>query len=339
MLLRGTQEWAHPGSVDLLAQMATFMRVVEVGSLSGAARAEHLSLAAVSRQLSALEEALGTALLLRTTRKITVTDAGKRYYEHCVRILKEVDAAQSSVRRVVVTEGLLSVTVPVTYGLARVSPYLPSLIAKHPRLTIDVRVEDKVVDLVSEGVDVAIRTGTTLPDSTSLIARKLTSYRRVLVASPHYLQARGEPKTPDDLVGHEAVLHLAMGGSVTSWTFSHKGKEISVPVRGTFRSNAPYVLRDGAVSGLGLAILPDWLVAEDVREKRLKIILGGYELAPVIVTGVHRAELRGEARVRALLDHLIEAYAGEDAATRGGVVPGHAGKNGTPPAMLEIGAR
>jgi DNA-binding transcriptional LysR family regulator len=326
--------------VDLLAQMATFSRVVEVGSLSGAARAERLSLAAVSRQLSALEESLGSALLLRTTRKVTVTEAGKRYYEHCVRVLREVDAAQSSVRRGRVPEGLLSVTVPVTYGLARVSPHLPPLLEKHPRLTIDLRVEDKVVDLVGEGVDVAIRTGTTLPDSASLIARKLTSYRRVLVASPSYLHARGEPRTPDDLVRHAAVLHLATAGVVQTWSFVHKGAEISVPVRGTFRSNAPYVLRDAAVAGVGLAIMPDWLVAEDVREKRLKIVLTAYELAPVIVTGVHRSELRGEARVRALLDHLVEAYATEDRnANRGRVVPGHASKNGVPLSLVGGGAR
>ncbi len=297
--------------MDLFAQMSTFTRVVEVGSLSRAARAQRLSLAAVSRQVSALETSLGAALLVRTTRKVTITEAGRRYYEHCLRVLREVDAAHTSVRTDHAVEGLLSVTVPVTLGLLRVSPHLPALLAKHRRLSIDLRVEDRVIDLVGEGVDVAIRAGSSMPENPLFLSRLLTSYRRVLVASPAYTKSRGEPRAPEALSRHDALVHLGAFGATTTWHFLQNGAETTVAVRGTFRSNAPYVLQDAARSGLGVALLPEWLVADDVRDGRLKVLLRAWEVAPVSVSGVYRTELRSSARVKVLLDHLAERYAVE----------------------------
>lgn len=267
-----------------------------------------MGLAAVSRQVSALEVSLGGALLLRTTRRVEVTEGGRRYYEQCLRVLGEVDAAQNSLRRSRVIEGVLVVTAPVTYGLARVSPHLPALIAKHRGLTIELRLEDRVIDLPREGVDVAIRTSTTASDSASLVERRLTAYRRVVVASPRYLKRRGEPRTPGALAKHDAIVHLGNEGRVNTWRFGSGGDAISVEVVGSLCSNAPYAMRHAALGGVGVAILPEWLAAEDVAAGRLRILLPEHELVPVMVSGVFRTEMRGAPRVRALLDHLEDAY-------------------------------
>jgi DNA-binding transcriptional LysR family regulator len=300
--------------MDLLAQMATFVKVVDAGKLSTAARALRLSLAAVSRQLSALEEEVGGPLLLRTTRKLTVTEGGQRYYEHCLRVLREVDAAQRCVRAGHSVAGLLTVTAPVTFGLARLSSHLPSLLTAHPGLRIDLRLEDRITDLVAEGVDVAIRGGSALPDSSLLIARPLTSYPRVVVASPGYLRRRSEPKTPADLSRHDALIHLGGSGIADRWRFSKDGSESVIELRGALRTNAVYVLRDSAIAGLGVALLPDWLVADDVAAGRLKLLLRGFATPPTTVSAVHRTELRGAPRVKALIDHLVQAFEREAAA-------------------------
>lgn len=298
--------------MDLLAQMTTFIRVVDAGSLSAAAAPLQLSVPAVSRQISALEETLGGALLLRSTRKVTTTPAGRRYYEHCQRVLREVEAAQSSLKRGQVIEGQLVVTAPVTLGLARVSPHLPSLVAKHPGLMIDLRVEDHMVDLVSEGVDVAVRVGVALPDSVSVVARRLMSYRRIVVASPRYLEEFGEPRQPRDLAQHKAIAHIGVRGVATTWTLERKGVESPVEVRSAIRSNAPYVLRDAAIEGAGVALLPDWIAAPDIAAGRLRHVLRAWQTAPVVVSAVHRKEARGAPRIKAFLDHLAAVYAAEE---------------------------
>lgn len=302
--------------MDLLAQMEAFVRVVELGGLSTAAKVLQLSVPTVSRQLSALEETLGTPLLIRTTRTLTLTEEGRRYYEHCLRVRHEVEEAQNSVRRGTAITGLLTVTAAVTFGLARVSPHLPSFLSAHPSLRVDLRLEDRLADLATEGVEIAIRGGSTLPDSTSLIAHPLTTYQRVVVASPAYLQHRGTPKSPDDLARHDVLIHLGASGIADSWQFTKDGVESTAKVRGPLRTNAVYALRDGAMAGLGLALLPDWLVAADVAAGRLKILLREFASAPTVVSAVHRTELRGTARVRAFIDHLTREYQREATAQR-----------------------
>lgn len=300
--------------MDLLAQMETFVRVVESGNLSAAAKALRLSLPTVSRQLSALEESLGVTLLIRTTRTLTMTAEGRRYYEHCLRVQHEVAEAQSSVRSGTALTGLLTVTAAVTFGLARVSPQLPSFLGAHPSLRVDLRLEDRLTDLVTEGVDIAIRGGSVLPDTTSLIAHPLTTYQRVVVASPAYLQQRGTPATPADLVRHDVLIHLGASGVADSWHFKKDGVAWTAKVRGPMRTNAVYALRDGALAGLGLALLPDWLVASDVAVGRLKIVLHEFASTPTVVSAVHRTEQRGVPRVRAFIDHLVREYEREAAA-------------------------
>lgn len=302
--------------MDLLAQMATFVKVVESGKLSSAAKMLRLSLPAVSRQISALEESLGGPLVLRTTRTLTVTEGGRRYYEHCLRVLREVEVAQSSMRAGHTVSGLLTVTTAVTFGLARVSPHLPALLAAHPGLRVDLRLEDRLVDLVTEGVDIAIRGGSPLPDSTSLIARPLTTFQRVVVASPAYLRRCGTPTTPADLPRHDALAHLGASGIADRWHFTKDGVESVAELRSSLRTNAIYALRDGALAGLGLALLPDWLVAADVAAGRLKILLRGFATKPTVISAVHRTELRGGQCIKAFIDHFVRTYERESATQR-----------------------
>ncbi|HEU4406663.1 MAG TPA: LysR family transcriptional regulator [Polyangiaceae bacterium] len=294
--------------MDLLAQMATFVRVVEAGSLSAAARDLRLSPAAVSRQLGDLEARLGGALVRRTTRALAVTDAGRRYYAECVRLLRELDEAGELVREGAAVRGQLTVSAPVTFGLARVWPALPALLGAHPGLRVDLRLEDRVIDLVADNVDVAIRVSVAMPDSASLVAHELARYERLVVAAPSYLRRRGTPKTPEALASHEALVHASGGGGVGAWRLARGGREVVVRPEGAVRTNALYVLRDAAVRGLGVALLPTWLVDDELASGALRALLRDWAAPAAAVVAVHRTELRGVARVRALLDHLRAAW-------------------------------
>jgi DNA-binding transcriptional LysR family regulator len=198
--------------MDLLDQMETFVRVAETGSLSKAGRVRSLSLPAVSRQLRALEVELGVALIIRSTRRLRLTEAGQRWYENCVRILADIEQARAEVGSGTTPRGALTVSVPVTFGLAHIMPRIHPLLTRHPDLSINVRLEDHLVDLVSEGVDVVVRGGFELPDSPSLISLPLLRFRRLAVASPDYLHAHGVPSDPTGLSGHSCLIQLGAFG-------------------------------------------------------------------------------------------------------------------------------
>jgi DNA-binding transcriptional LysR family regulator len=295
--------------MDLLALMATFVRVVDAGSLSAAARSEKLSLPAVSRQLRALEQHLGTSLIARSTRRIRVTDAGQRWYEHCVRILRDIDDAREAVDDGRVVQGTLVVSAGVTLGSALVVPMLKQLAVEHPKLTIELRLEDRLIDLSGDAVDVAVRGGAAPPDTTRVVAHRLLTFRRVAVASPAYLARRGTPKAPEDLAGHCCLVQLRDGGPMPAWRFLRDGLERAVTVRGAIRTNAPLAIRDLARDGAGVALLPDWLVEQDLASRRLRRILGEWCSEPVPVQAIYRTELRGSSRVRAFVDALARAAA------------------------------
>ncbi|MFT3771051.1 MAG: LysR substrate-binding domain-containing protein [Minicystis sp.] len=284
--------------------MRTFVRVVEKGSLSAAARAERASLPLVSRRLRALEEELGATLLVRSTRRLRVTDAGRRYYEHCVRILREVDAARDDVAEGDAARGTLVVSASITIGLSLVIPRLAALARSHPGLSVDLRIEDRFVDLVGEGVDVAVRGGTPPPDSTAFVAHQLRRADRIVVGSPAYLRAHGVPRAPEDLARHACLVQLGGAGSVVRWTFTRDGVERTVDVRGAVRTNAPVALRDLARAGLGLALVTDWTVADDLASGALRRVLAGWAHPPVSIWALYRAEARGSPRVRAFVDAM-----------------------------------
>jgi len=293
--------------MDLLEKMATYVRVVEAGSFSAAAKQLRISPAAVSRQITTLEDELRIPLLRRTTRRMSITPSGRTYYERCLRVLREVDDAQA-IGRTSATEGVLSISAPVTFGLACVVPHLSSFMAAHPGLRVDLRLEDRLIDLALEGVDVAVRVGSVLPDRTDVIAHELMSFRRVLVASPTYLKRHGEPRTPAALAKHNALAY-PFADALDSWTLVGTEREARVRLNVVFRSNAPSALRALAIDGIGIAMLPAWFVEDETERGALRIVLPGWETEPVTVHALHRREQRGAARIRALIEHLRTAYA------------------------------
>ncbi len=299
--------------MDLLAQMATFVRVVEGKSLSAAARAQRLSLPAVSRQLRALEEELGASLLVRSTRRLHVTDAGREWYERSRRVLSEVEAARQAVRgegRGV--SGRLVVSASFTFGAGVIVPRLAKLAERHPQLVIDLRLEDHLVDIVAEGVDVAVRAGSPPPDSTAFVAQPIFSMERVLVAAPRWLRKHGTPREPEQLRSKPCLLQVTLAGHVIPWALrqrAHPEVSLTVEVSDQLRTNTPSALCSLALEGAGVAYLPDWLVAPHLAEGTLRAVLPAWSSPPSTAWAVHRADHRGSARHRAFFAALPKSSA------------------------------
>jgi DNA-binding transcriptional LysR family regulator len=293
--------------MDLLSQMSTFVSVVEGKSLSAAARAQRLSLPAVSRQLRALETDLGATLVVRSTRRLRVTDAGQQWYEHCRRVLAQVEEARQAVRGKRGAHGRLVVSASLTFGSSVIVPCLPALALRHPQLSIDLRLEDQLVDLVGEGVDVAVRAGSPPPNSTSVVAQAIFSMRRVLVAAPRWLRKHGALREPEQLARTPCLIQVTPGGATIPWTLLQEGEAAAprtIDASGSLRTNAPSALRDLALRGAGVAYLPDWVVAPDLKRGALKRVLPRWSSAPIMAWAIYRAELRGAPRLRAFLEAL-----------------------------------
>ncbi|NPD14972.1 LysR family transcriptional regulator [Xinfangfangia sp. D13-10-4-6] len=291
--------------LDRVAGMQVFTRVAALGSLSGAARALGMSQTMATKHMAALEERLGVQLLHRTTRKITLTEAGRRYLESVERILSDLAEADAvaSAERVEVT-GRLRVNVPVSFGVRELVPRLAGFSRLHPALTIDLGLSDRVVNLVEEGWDVAIRIGH-IQDET-LIARKLARCRLLVAASPAYLAARGTPRTISDLASHDCLgytLSTALGP--THWQFGTDGA-FSAGVSGRFQANNGDALLAAALAGQGLIYQPTFLVGSEIRAGRLVPVCLDHppmELAGVFA--VYAANRRPPAKVRAFIDFLV----------------------------------
>lgn len=292
--------------MDVLAHMTTFVRVVETGSLTAAARALRVSLPAVSRQLKALEDELATPLVARSTRKLAVTDAGRRYYAECVRVLRQADNARDAVSAGGRARGSLVVSAPVSLGMRFVVPKMAPLVRSHPDLSVELRLEDRIVDLAGDAVDIAVRGNAPIPDSNAVIASPLFAFRRHLVAAPAYVKKRGVPKDVDGLATHDVLAQISSLAIASRWELEHleTHERRTLVVQGVLRSNAPVVLRDLALDAGGIALLPEWLVEDDVAGGRLKRLLPAWASVPFSVWTVHRAELRGSLRVKAFLDAI-----------------------------------
>jgi len=299
--------------MDLLAQMQTFVRVVEGKSLSAAARAQRLSLPAVSRQLRALEEEVGLKITINPTRRLHVTDAGREWYERSRRVLGEVEDARQAVRSGARgVSGRLVVSTSLSFGMATIVPRLAKLAERHPHLVIDLRLEDHLVDLVAEGVDIAVRAGAPPPDSTAFVAQPLFTMERVLVAAPRWLRKHGTPREPEQLRGKPCLLQVTLAGNAVPWTLARRDRPeraVTVEVQGQLRTNTPSALCSLALDGAGVAYLPDWLVAPHLAEGTLRAVLPQWCSPPITAWALHRAEQRGSARHRAFLAALPKTSA------------------------------
>jgi DNA-binding transcriptional LysR family regulator len=288
---------------DRLQELGVFVRAAESGSFSRAGRELGLSQPSVSRIIGELEARLGVTLLLRTTRRITVTDAGALFLDRAREILAEIEDAEDAARGVDSLRGTIRLALPVLYGTRQIIPRLPKFLAAHPLLRVEMTVSDARQDLVAEGADVAIRLGE-LNDSV-FGARKLESLERMLVASPAYLKARGTPKTPADLGSHDCIFGPGNFGR-DSWSFRRNGTETSVDVHGRIHTDSGPGVFASLMAGLGIAMASTVMCAAEIKAGTLVPLLRGYKLEPVDVHAVFPGGPRPSTKVRALVDFLAQ---------------------------------
>ena len=295
--------------VTRLAAMAIFAQVVDARSFSGAARALGLSKSAVSKQIARLEDRLGARLLNRTTRRLSVTEAGAAFYERCARMVAEASAAERAVMDLdTAPRGLLKISAPMSFGQLHLAAAIVEFHGRHASLRIEMDLDDRVVDLIGEGYDVAVRIAQ-LPPS-SLIARRLATNRRIVCAAPDYLARRGVPQTPHDLLGHDCLnyTYLLSGGE---WRFDGPDGPVGVRVGGSFAANNGDVLRQAALAGRGIIFTPTFLVGDDLRTGRLVRVLSGYNGADTGIYAVFPHGRHLSPKVRAFVDFLADRFAPE----------------------------
>ncbi|MGH6929130.1 MAG: LysR family transcriptional regulator [Dongiaceae bacterium] len=290
--------------------MAVFAKVVESGSLSAAARALGVSLASVSRQLAALEEKLGARLLSRTTRRLSLTEGGRAYYARCKRILGDVEEAEAEVSQFQASpSGGIVVSASMLFGSTFLAPVLSGFLDRYPRVSIELPLTDRFVNLVEEGIDVAVRVGG-LADS-SLVARRIGAFRRVVCAAPRYLKEHGVPREPADVARH-ACLIFSMLAEADRWRFSRDGRDLTIAVTGRLRSNNQEVLLRAALDSAGIMLAPSWLVRDQVAKGRLRVVLHEFEPEPTPIHILYPHARLLSAKVRALIDYLAGQWREED---------------------------
>jgi DNA-binding transcriptional LysR family regulator len=292
-----------------LERMRSFIRVAERGSLSAVARELRVGQSTITRHLRELEEAVGVPLLSRTTRRVTLTDEGRRYYADCVQILRLVEQAGDEARAARgAASGTIRISCTAGFGVLHVSRLLFAFQDRHPDIAVDLNLTDEYVDLVREGVDIALRLGP-LTDS-SMKLRPLGRSRRLMVAAPAYLAARGRPSVPPDLAGHEGIRMTNIAGSETLILEGPGGERHAVPFGGRFRVDHGLAAREALIAGRGIGPAHRWLVDDLLADGRVEVILPGWEPPPVPLSLLIVPERAGIARVRLLVDFLVERIAG-----------------------------
>lgn len=296
--------------MDRFADMQMFVKLVETGSISGAADRLDIAKSAVSRRLAELETRLDVQLFQRTTRRMNLTDSGRSFYERCQRILADVDEAELAVSQAHgALSGKLRVALPLSFGLLHLTPLINEFAADHPQLAFELDFNDRQIDLMQEGFDVAIRIAR-LADS-SLIARRLAPIRHAVSASPAYLAQHGTPRTPADLAQH-ACLGYSNLANPGVWTFQDRhGAPGSVEVPITLKANNGDFLCQAAIAGQGVVMHPTFYLAESIRSGKLVPILTDYQWPVLAAYAVYPPTRHLSTRVRAFVDFLAEKFGGE----------------------------
>jgi DNA-binding transcriptional LysR family regulator len=286
--------------MDRLEAMSVLVSAVEAGSLSAAARRLGSPLATVSRKVSELESHLKTRLLIRSSRRLTVTDAGRAYIEACKRILEEIaEAERAATGEYRAPKGALAVTAPIVFGRLHVLPIVIDFLEAYPEIEVRLSLADRVVNLVEDGVDLAVRIGD-LPDS-SLIATRVGAIRRVVCGSPRYFAARGTPREPRDLAAHDCVTFAGLS-SANAWTFSKGKSELPVAIRSRLVVNTAEAAVDAAVAGVGVTRVLSYQIAEARRSGLLDVVLEEFEPAPWPVGLVYGDQGPMPLKLRAFVD-------------------------------------
>ena len=289
-----------------LAAMQVFARVVEARSFSGAARRLALSTSVVSKYVTRLEESLGVRLLNRTTRSISLTEIGREFYARCSQIVAAAEEAEALTAGMQAEpRGVLKVNVPVSFGVLHIVPALGGLMREHPGLAIDMTLSDREVDLADEGYDVAVSIA--LEPRGSLVARKLAPIRQRLCAAPAYLKRRRVPETLEDLAHHDCIVH-SLPGAERAWQFEGEAGPASVEVHGSLRLDNENAVRQAAIAGLGVALLPTYIVGADLREGRLRLVLPQWEGPRLALFATYLPNRYLAAKVRVFVDHLVATF-------------------------------
>ncbi|SDV48321.1 LysR family transcriptional regulator [Chitinasiproducens palmae] len=287
-----------------LEDLRLFVATVDAGSFTAAAEKLGLSKQYVSRRTMALEAEMGARLLNRTTRRLQATELGMTFYGRAMRILAEVAETQEVMANQGATpRGILRISAPMTFGTMHLSPRLPEFLRRHPQVQIELDLNDRAVDLVAEGYDMAIRIGI-LPDST-LIARRICAVRTVCCASPAYLARHAPPTAPDALAEHACLLYGH--AKHVEWPFQRDGRRVVVPLRGQLRANNGEVIRDAAIAGLGIAMLPTFIIDEALARGDLLPVLDGWRVPDGAVHAVYPQHRQSSRLLQAFVDFLREA--------------------------------
>lgn len=293
---------------DDLLLFRSFVRVVEAGSFTAVAREANTSQPTISRQIAHLEEQLGCLLFARTTRALTLTDDGRVFYEHARRVLETVAEAQSAVgRRKGKPSGRLRLGAAVVMGRLHLVPMLPRFMERYPDVSVDLSLSDGFSDLVEEGIDVALRVGDIA--DTSLIARRIGTNRRIVVAARRYVEQRGRPMTPEDLKAHDCIVYSRLVTG-SNWGFSAPGGDISIPITGRFHVNNTEGVRAAILGGLGIGYVPIWhFVDGEIESGRLVTLLPDYAPKPQPIHVVYPTRRFISPKVRAMVDFLAHEFA------------------------------
>ena len=283
--------------MDRLAAMAAFVRVVDAGSFSGAAKQLRIGQPAVSKTIAQLEDRLGARLLLRSTHRLTPTEAGRSFYERAKRAIEEADEAELAARGAAAAlSGRLRFCGPLSFTRLLVLPRLAIFLAEHPGLDIDVVLDDRDIDLIVAGIDVALLIGR-LSDS-AVTARKIGQCQRRVIGTPAYFAAKGMPQTPADLLAHHAIVYEQRDGGAT-WAFRQGTSETTVSVSGRLRVSAGEGIREGVFAGLGFAIASDWLFAPELKSGAVQAVLTDWLLPTVDLWAVFPTGRQASAKARA----------------------------------------
>ena len=298
----------------MFREMTTFVRIAEMGSITRAARSLGLSLPMASRHLRWLEGEFGAALVHRTTRQLHLTDAGHEFVTRARALLIGVEDAKEALRAGPNLEGRIVITAPNALGTHQLSSIMPSLAARHPRLHIELRLEDRAVDLVKDGVDLAIRAAAP-PDRASLVARELATYARVVCAAPSFLARHAAIDSLAALAAAPCVLH---GCGPAEWAFETPDGPKSITVDGPLCTNNVVIIREAVLAGVGPAWLPDYVIGDELSDGRLVRLLPEMKLAPIRVYGIMPKHARKATTVRAVLDIVGAALRTQSAKLAGG---------------------
>lgn len=290
--------------MDRFAAMQTFVRVMETGSFSEAARQLHLGQPAISKSIAQLEERLGVKLLLRSTRGLAPTEAGEGFYHRAKRAIEEADEADIVARGAGASlSGRLRISAAPTFASLHVIPHLPDFLAAHPALDMEIILDDRNIDLIEEGIDVSLRMGD-LPDS-SLTARRIGQAPRLVVGNAAYLRRAGEPRTPAELAVHECVVY-ARGPGRDAWLFRKETSEISVTVKGRLRVSAAEGVRSAVLAGMGLSIVSEWMFSRELAAGEVKAVLTDWIITPIDLWAVFPAGRVASAKARTFIDFVEE---------------------------------